>query len=151
MTRILFLVSMVLFLFQVSAQTDSSSLTKAPNQTYTRYDSVSLARLNSNANLMIAGGVGLCVAGGYLIYQGIKVYTTTPDASLSATQQKSEIDRNHRQGIIYLSAAGVGIAAGIILSAFGAKNKINFKNRKKAMELQSGILESGNLGLALRF
>ncbi|MBP7388987.1 MAG: hypothetical protein KA841_01210, partial [Chitinophagales bacterium] len=59
--------------------------------------------------------------------------------------------RNQRQGIIYLAAGGVGIAGGIILTAFGAKNKVEFKQRKRMMEMQGGLLDNGRLGLALNF
>lgn len=98
---------------------------------------------------MIAAGVGLCGVGGYLIYQGNKVYTTAAPAN--SVDPSSDIARNHKQGIIYYAAGGVAIAAGIILTAFGAKNKVEFKQRKRLMELQSGMLDNGHLGLALNF
>ncbi len=98
---------------------------------------------------MIAAGVGLCGIGGYLIYQGNKVYTTDPGPT--AIDRSGEIDRNHKQGIIYYAAGGVGIAAGIILTALGARNKVDFKQRKKMMTFQSGLLDNGHLGAMLTF
>ena len=139
-----------LTVLNVCAQSDSASIQRPTQQrVYTHYDSVHLARLNSSGNLMIAGGIGLCAAGSYLIYQGNKVYTTGP--STNSTNPAEEINRNHKQGTIYYVAGGVGIAAGIILTAFGARNKVDFKTRKKMMEFESGILNNGNLGVALNF
>ena len=147
--RISFLLLLFWFIFFNSySQTDSSSVSKPAPRVYTHSDTVYFARLNSNANLMIAGGVGLCAAGGFLIYEGIKIYTA-PTAPTPAGDEDKQ--RNHRQGTIYLAAASVGIAGGIILTAFGARNKIDFKTRKKMMNVQSGILKSGNLGIALSF
>jgi hypothetical protein len=108
-----------------------------------------MVKLNNSGNLMIAGGVGLCAIGGYLLYQGNKVYTSS--VSPSSPTSAEDISRNHKQGTIYYAAGGVSIAAGIILTAFGARNKVDFKTRKKMMELQSGILDNGNIGLALNF
>ena len=113
-----------------SAQSDSS-VVKNSHHTYTHRDSVYMAKLNSNGNLMIAGGVGLCAVGGYLIYEGNKVYTTVP--SPTSIDKDGEITRNHKQGTIYYAAGGVAIATGIILTAFGAKNKVEFKQRKRLM------------------
>ncbi len=143
MKHLLFLILFSAFATVVSAQTDSTAVKKTP-RTYTHRDSVYIAKLNSNGNLMIAAGVGLCGIGGYLVYQGHNVYTTK-----SATAGENE--RNRKQGTIYYVAAGVGIAAGIILTALGAKNKVEFKQRKRVMEMQSGILDNGRLGLALNF
>ena len=131
----------------ISAQADSS-LVKRPQRTYTHNDSVYMAKMNSNGNLMIAGGIGLCGAGAYLMYEGNKVYTTK---STSKTDADGENARNRTQGTIYYAAAGVGLAAGIILTAFGARNKVEFKQRKKMMELQSGILDNSHLGAMLTF
>lgn len=147
MKHFLFLLLFSAFATIVSAQTDSSSV-KIPHRDYTHRDSVYMAKLNSNGNLMIAGGVGLCGIGGYLFYQGHSVYTTK---STSATDPDGENARNRKQGTIYYVAAGVGIAGGIILTALGAKNKVEFKQRKRLMEMQSGILDNGRIGLALNF
>ncbi len=123
--------------------------TNTEPQTYTHRDSVNLAKLNSGANLMIAGGVGLFGAGGYLLYQGITVYRTRDNSGKQSAQ--SQNDQNKKQGTIYLAAAGVGFAAGIVLTAFGARNKVEFKRRKKEMAMDIGILQSGQLGLAMTF
>jgi hypothetical protein len=143
------LLMLLLFAFRSQAQTDSSLVKKAEPRAYTHYDSVRLSKLNSSGNLMIAGGVGLCVAGGYLLYQGNKVYTTNP--SVGSTNPSEETNRNHRQGTIYYVAGGIAAAGGILLTAFGARNKVEFKRQKRMMELQGGILDSGHLGLALNF
>lgn len=131
----------------LSAQSDSSSV-KNQHRDYTHRDSVYMAKLNSNGNLMIAGGIGLCGIGGYLIYQGHSVYTTKSSSLIDADGENA---RNRKQGTIYYVAAGVGIAGGIILTALGAKNKVEFKQRKRLMEMQAGILDNGSLGLALNF
>lgn len=144
-----------LFLFSafatlLSAQSDSSSV-KNQHRDYTHRDSVYMAKLNSNGNLMIAGGIGLCGIGSYLFYQGHSVYTTVPAPNSISIDKEGEIIRNHKQGTIYYAAAGVSIAAGIVLTALGAKNKVEFKQRKRLMEMQAGILDNGSLGLALNF
>lgn len=143
MKHLFFFLLFSAFAIAVSAQADSSSAKKS-SRAYTHRDSVYLAKLNSNGNLMIAGGVGLCGIGGYLIYQGHNVYTTKSTIA-------GENERNRKQGTIYYVAAGVGLAGGIILTALGAKNKVEFKQRKRLMELESGILDNGHLGLALNF
>ena len=144
--RLLFILLLTAsFGFLANAQTDSTSVGK----TYTHRDSVYLTKLNTSGNLMITGGVGLCAVGSYLIYQGNKVYTTR--VSSSSPTWAEDVKRNHKQGTIYYVAGGVGIAAGIVLTAFGARNKVDFKTRKKMMELQSGILDNGHIGLALNF
>lgn len=120
-------------------------------RTYNHRDSVNLSKMNTNGNLMIAGGVGLCGAGSYLIWQGTKILNTIPAAAPGTALYEDEKQRNQRQGIIYLAAGGVGIAGGIILTAFGAKNKVEFKQRKRMMEMQGGLLDNGRLGLALDF
>ena len=135
--------------FNLSAQSDSA-VAKPASYADTQYDSLRLVKLNNSGNLMIAAGVGLCGAGSYLIYQGFKVYGTSPTSADPAIQQK-ETERNHRQGTIYYVAGGIAIAGGIVLTALGARNKINFKREKKMMSLQSGILDNGNLGVALNF
>lgn len=147
MKHLLFSLLFSVFAVVVSAQSDSSSIKNTP-RSYTHRDSVYMAKLNSNGNLMIAGGVGLCAVGGYLIYEGNKVYTTK---STSAVDPSGENARNRKQGTIYYAAGGIAIAAGIIVTALGAKNKVEFKQRKHLMELQSGILDNGSLGLALNF
>jgi hypothetical protein len=131
--------------FSAVAQTDGSG-----NRTYTKRDSLYLAKLNSNGNLMIAGGVGLCAAGGYLIYQGIKVYNDIPQ-NIGTPSGNTQREQNKKQGTIYLVAAGLGIAGGIVLTAFGARNKIEFKQRKKAMEANLEFLPKGQLGVAFNF
>ena len=148
MKHLFFLLFFSAFTFaNVLAQTDSSSI-KKPAHSFSHRDSVYMAKISSNGNLMLAGGIGLCGVGGYLIYQGNKVYTNDPPQSATYNSDK---ERNHKQGIIYYAAGGVAIAAGIIVVALGTKNKIEFRQRKKLMELQSGILDNGNLGLALNF
>lgn len=117
--------------------------------TYSKRDSVQLAKLNSSGNLMIAGGVGLCAAGGYLLYQGISVYRTRDNSGTSSALARNE--QNKKQGTIYLVAAGVGIAGGVVLTAFGARNKVDFKRRKKAMEANLEFFPKGQVGLALNF
>lgn len=118
--------------------------------TYSKRDSVQLAKLNSSGNLMIAGGVGLCAAGGYLLYQGITVYRDIPQ-NIGTPAGDTQREQNKKQGTIYLVAAGVGIAGGIVLTAFGARNKVDFKRRKKAMEANLEFFPKGQLGLALNF
>jgi len=143
MKNLFFLFLFSAFTIVVSAQSDSSTVKKS-HRDYTHRDSVYMAKLNSNGNLMIAGGVGLCGIGGYLIYQGHSVYTTKSAVA-------GENERNRKQGTIYYVASGVGIAGGIILTALGAKNKVEFKQRKRLMEMQSGILDNGRIGVALNF
>lgn len=135
-------------IFATTAFSQSDSVSVMRKQ-YTHADSMYLAKLNTNGNLMIAGGVGLCAVGGYLIYQGTKVYTTPAPAN--STDPTADVNRNHKQGTIYMAVGGVAIAGGIIVTAFGAKNKIDFKRKKKLMEMQGGLLNNGNLGLALTF
>lgn len=151
-----FVVIILLLAFYSSVSAQSDSLSRQPKRQYTSRDSLYNNRLNSSGNLMIAGGVGLCVAGGYLVYQGYNVYTTKPGLPQNPTPEQisirdSEIARNHKQGTIYYAVSGVALAGGIILTAFGARNKVEFKQRKRMMELQSGILDNGQLGLALNF
>jgi hypothetical protein len=145
MTLLLFFV----FAFTVPLLAQTDSLKTKQLKPPTHADSLYLAKLNSNGNLMIAGGVGLCAAGGYLIYNGVKVYQTR--AAANSIDPSGDVYRNQKQGIIYMAAGGVAIAGGIVLTAFGARNKVDFKLHKKMMTLQSGILDSGALGLALNF
>lgn len=147
--KILFI---ALLLLSGTAYSQKTDVEQKQAKQYTHRDSIYLAKLNTNGNLMIAGGVGLCGAGSYLIYQGQKIYTALPEGTPPGTAiYTEEKQRNQRQGIIYLAAGGLGIAGGIILTAFGAKNKIEFKQRKRMMELQGGILDNGSIGLALAF
>ena len=135
-----------------SAQTDSSKGNKtqiAQHHVYTHQDTVYLTRLNNSGNLMIGGGVGLCGVAGWLIYEGVLIYGTQP--APNSTDPAGDTNRNHRQGTLYLAGGGLAIAGGIVLIAFGAKNKIDFKIRKKIMSLQSGLLDDGKLGLAINF
>lgn len=133
--------SLLLFANLSFAQTDSAAIKKLYQHTYTHYDSVHLARLNTSGNLMIAGGVGLCAAGSFLIYQGSTIYPS----------KTGSISKNHRQGSIYYAAGGIAVAGGIVLVALGARNKVDFKMQKKWIEFQSGILDNGHLGIALNF
>lgn len=137
----------VMLASQCLAQADSSAAPK--KSALSRGDSLYMVKLNNSGNLMIAGGVGLTGVGGYLIYQGVKVYNSqvAPNTPTAA----EDLQRNHRQGVIYMAAGGVSIAGGIILTAFGAKNKIEFKHRKKQLQLETGWLPSGQMGLALTF
>ncbi len=149
----LFLVLFLSFVFAVTgawAQADSTQASKPNTASHTHRDSLRLAKLNNSGNLMIAGGVGLCGASGYLLYYGIKVYKTLPDNPASTTYA-AELDRNKRQGTIYIAAGSIAAAAGIILTAFGARNKVEFKMRKRLMEMEGGLLHNGQLGLALHF
>lgn len=144
------LLGFVLFwLLHLSTYSQSDSTNAATTPKYTHADSVFLAKLNSNGNIMIAAGVGLTGVGGYLIYQGNKIYNSkaTPGSSTPAQDET----RNKRQGTIYLAAGGAAIAGGIVLAAFGIRNKVEFKNRKKIMSVQSGLLENGQLGALLTF
>lgn len=155
MKHFLFLVLFTAFCSMVSAQADSLAA-KQPRRTSTSADSLYLKRLNNSGNLMIAAGIGLSGIGGYLIYQGNKIYTTVPEIPANPTPdqlaaREGEIQRNHKQGTIYYAIGGVAIAGGIVLVAIGAKNKVEFKQRKRMMELQGGILDNGHLGLALNF
>jgi hypothetical protein len=133
--------------FAGKAQTDTLAAKSA--MPASKRDSVYMARLNSSGNLMIAGGIGLCGVGGYLIYEGVKVYNTAP--APNSTDPASDTERNHKQGTIYLACAGISIAGGVVLTAFGARNKVFFKQHQKLMSLQGGLLDNGNLGLALNF
>ena len=137
------------FILNIFAQSDSSVVKKS-SHINTHRDSVYMAKLNSNGNLMIAGGIGLCGIGSYLCYQGFSVYTTRSTSTIPSVK-KSDEQTNHKQGTIYYVAGGIGIAAGIILTAFGAKNKVEFKQRKRLMEMQAGVLDNGSLGIALNF
>ncbi|MCW5906496.1 MAG: hypothetical protein KIS94_01435 [Chitinophagales bacterium] len=136
---------LLLCLSNANAQTEPQATT-----TRTHRDSVYLAKLNSSGNLMIAAGVGLCAAGGYLTYQGISVYRTIPN-NIGTPSGDAQREQNKKQGTIYLVAAGVGIAGGVILTAFGVKNKVEFKRRKKRMEAEVGFLSGGQIGFALGF
>ena len=115
----------------------------------TRRDSLYLAKLNTSGNLMIAGGVGLCAVGGYLVYYGVQVYNN-PVASTS-TNPAAGINQNHNQGTAYIIGGGAVVVGSIILGAFGVRNKIDFKQHLKYMHLQAGWLQDGGLGAALTF
>ncbi len=160
MKHLFFILFLCIASIAAHAQTDSSTATtQTAPRTLTRGDSLMLARTNSTGNILIAAGVGLCGAGGYLVYNGYKVYTTSIDPKLGASQQQEAERQNHKQGTIYMAVGGVCIAGGIICTALGAKNKVEFKRMKKYMQqqpttkaiLQGGWLDSGNLGLALTF
>ena len=149
MKHFLFLLLFSTLVTMASAQTDSSAV-KNTHRDYTHRDSVYMAKLNSNGNLMIAGGIGLCAVGGYLFYQGHSVYTTKSTSDNPSVRVTDE-QTNRKQGTIYYVAAGLGTVAGIVLTALGAKNKVEFKQRKRLMEMQAGLLDNGSLGLALNF
>ena len=145
---------LVLFFFialglQLSAQSDSSSTKRKPPRQYGLRDSLYAAKLNYTGNLMIAGGVGLAGAGSFLIYEGVKIYST-PAAPLS-TDPAGDVDRNHKQGTAYIAAGGFAFIGSAVLIALGAKNKIEFKQRKKLMSLQTGLLDNGRTGVMLAF
>lgn len=154
--------SSILFLFVslplLAQRTDSVNAAAQPmvkkDTTATKklkLDATYLNKLNTRANLMIAGGVGLNLAGGYLVYQGVKIYNTkAPENCVNCDKEQLERD-NKRQGTIYLAAGGTAIAGGIVLTALGAKAKIEFKRAKKYMSLHSGIKPDGSLFLAFRF
>ncbi len=126
-------------------QTDSSKAGNAPPSQYTHRDSMNLAKMNTYSNLMIAGGLGLCGAGTYLIVEGaiIRNSATSPSGPTLA--------QNHSQGAGYIAGGVIGISAGIVLGAFGIKQKLEFRKRIKQMSLQGGLLDSGNLGATLTF
>jgi len=132
--------------FQVKAQSDTS---KPVQQTQGRRDSLYAAKINYTGNLMIGGGVGLAAAGSFLIYEGVKIYHT-PAAPLS-TDPDGDIARNHKQGTAYIAAGTIAYVGTAVLVALGVKNKLEFKRRKKRMELTSGLLENGNMGAMLNF
>lgn len=132
-----------------SAQTTDTTAPVKKSTALSRGDSLYMVKLNTSGNLMIAGGIGLTGVGSYLVYQGYKVYTTKP--STTGNTYNDDLNRNHRQGTIYMAAGGVAIVGGIVLTAFGARNKVEFKNRKRKLQLDTGMLQSGQLGLALGF
>ncbi len=147
--KLYFLLFVLLCIFtDVTAQPDSTKSRPALHA-FSHTDSVHLARLNTSGTLMIGGGVALCAAGSYFIYEGSQVYNTMPDPS--NTNPTADINRNHQQGTIYLVAGGISIVGGFILGGFGIKNKINFKTRLKYMSLQTGLLPNGSLGASLIF
>ena len=131
---------------QLSAQMDSSSVAQ---QKYGHRDSLYAAKLNYTGNLMIAGGVGLVGAGSFLIYEGVKTYRTP--AAPSSTDPTGDLTRNHNQGTAYIAGGAVAYVGAAVLIALGAKNKIEFKRRKKLMSLESGLLDNGNMGAMLTF
>ncbi len=134
---------------QLSAQSDSSSTRKNLPPKYGQRDSLYAAKLNYTGNLMIAGGVGLAGVGSFLIYEGVKTYGTP--AAPSSTDPAGDVDRNHKQGTAYIAAGGIAFIGSAVLVALGAKNKIEFKQRKKLMSLQTGLLDNGRTGVMLTF
>lgn len=131
---------------QLSAQSDSSSVTQ---QSKGHRDSLYAAKLNYTGNLMIGGGVGLAGAASFLIYEGVQTYKTP--APPTSTYPAADVARNHNQGAAYCAAGGVAYAAAAVLIALGARNKIEFKRRKKMMSLEGGLLQNGNMGAMLNF
>ncbi len=156
---VLFLLFSAFAVANISAQSSDSARVKRPARTVVsdaHRDSVNMAKLNNSGNLMIASGVGLCAVGGYLIYQGNKVYTTKPMLEIHPTPEQQavydgEVSKNHKQGTIYYAVGGIAIAGGLVLTAIGARNKVEFKRRKHLMELESGLLQNGQLGAMLTF
>lgn len=98
---------------------------------------------------MIGGGVGLYGVSAFLIYDGVTVYNTGPQAN--STNPNADIRANHTQGIIFFISAAAGIAGGAALITFGALRKYQFKVRKRAMGIKAGLTPSGRLLLALNF
>lgn len=141
----LLLVLCLVFCRSAVAQADSSVI-KKPASSSPRQDSTYNSRLGTNGTLMIAGGIGLCGAGSYLMYQGFKIYNAPV-----VNNDPKDISRNHKQGTVYIAVGGVAIAGGIILTAFGARNQHEFRMRKRLLSLRHGLLDNGNIGLALNF
>jgi hypothetical protein len=144
----------LLFLFTVlalelSAQADSSESKNNSERRYGARDSVYAARINYAGNLMIGGGVGLAIAGGFLIWEGVETYNTP--ASPQSTNPAADVQQNHSQGTAYIAAGAVAFVGSAILIGLGAKNKIEFKQRKKLMSLQTGLLDNGKMGAMLTF
>ena len=126
----------LLFIFtalslQLSAQTDSTAKNSVTQPKYGHRDSLYAAKLNYTGNLMIAGGVGLVGAGSFLIYEGVKIYNTS--AAPSSTDPTGDVARNHQQGTIYIAAGTVSFVGAAVLVALGARNKVEFKRRKKML------------------
>jgi hypothetical protein len=135
-------------LLQLSAQQDTA-IQKAIKYTISRRDSIHINKLNTSGTLMIAGGIGLCGAGTYLIWEGNQVFTSP--AAPASTNPIADVQKNHQQGTAYIVAGGAAIAAGIILGAFGIKNRIDAKKLKKKLLLQTGLLDSGRLGACISY
>ena len=87
--------------------------------------------------------------GPFLIYEGIITYNTP--AAPSSADPAGDVERNHRQGTGYIVAGSAAFIGSAVLIALGAKNKVEFKQRKKLMSLQTGLLDTGNLGAMLTF
>lgn len=134
------------------AQGDSSIIRKPVAKTISHEDSMYLAKLNTTGNLMIAGGVGLCGAGSYLLYYGIKTYNTPPaPTSVTPDAQNADIQRNHKQGTIFVAVGGLAIAGGLALTTFGAIKKHEFKLQKRVMSMEAGLSPDGRVLVALHF
>jgi hypothetical protein len=139
-----------LFCFELTfPQNDSASIKGETLTHYSHRDSVYLDKLNTNSNLMLAGGVGLCGAGTYLIYAGAKLYKTP--APPNSSDPSNDVQRNHTQGGAYIAGGVIGIGAGAVLLVFGAKGKLEYNRRIKKMQLQSGLLQDGHVGAMLGF
>ena len=144
----------ILFLFAglgtaLYGQADTTASKNSPQSKYVFRDSVYAAKLNYTGNLMIGGGVGLAGVGTFLIYQGFKTYNT-PAAPVS-TDPAGDVQRNHTQGTAYIAGGAIAFIGSAVLIALGAKNKVEFKHRKKLMSLQTGWLDDGKTGVALTF
>jgi hypothetical protein len=132
------------------AQSDTTYLNNNPvPATHNHRDSLNLARLNTTSNLLMAAGAGLFGAGIYLDYEGALIYKTP--AAPTSTNPAGDVERNHNQGAAYLTCGVISIGAGAVLLAFGIKDKLLFKRRMKKMQLESGLLQNGNLGATLTF
>ena len=148
-TYIILLILFAAISVQLNAQTDSTVVKNNNEPKYGFRDSVYAAKLNYTGNLMIGGGVGLAGAGSFLIYEGVTTYKT-PAAPLS-TDPAGDVQRNHTQGTAYIIAGSAAFIGSAVLLALGAKNKIEFKQRKKLMSLQTGLLDNGKMGAMLTF
>lgn len=142
-------IALLLFFMAITPNLNAQSDTSGAQQKDAHRDSVYAAKINYTGNLMIGGGVGLLGAGSFLIYEGYKTYGTP--AAPASPDPAADVNRNHRQGTAYFAAGGIAYVAGAVLIGLGIKNKIEFKHRKKRMELESGWLPDGNMGAMLNF
>ena len=148
-TYVILLILFTAVTMQLSAQTDSSVVKNNGEPKYGFRDSVYAAKLNYTGNLMIGGGIGLAGAGIFLIYEGVTTYKTP--AAPQSTDPAGDVQRNHNQGTAYIAAGSAALIGSAVLLALGSKNKIEFKQRKKLMSLQTGLLDNGKMGAMLNF
>ncbi|MCS6933654.1 MAG: hypothetical protein NZM35_00705 [Chitinophagales bacterium] len=130
--------------WRLPGNTDSASRNKLPV-----YDNLHLARLNRSGNMMIAGGVGLIIAGSYLVYQGFEIYRAPAPAQ--SANPAEDVRRNQRQGTIYMAAGGVALAGGAALAALGIRNKVIFKKYLRYNQLKGCLEYHLPLALCLKF